>query len=190
MKEGFLKVDGPFLPLTSPVPVTFTRFLACTFRKVWSTSTLKRFCRCSYNFGITTYPLMDKWFPLLALKQAPKHSSWGLNGTKYLRLFIVEYLQLNKFKERPNFDPIYQVFCFFFAGRCIMFPCISWERPSFALCPGKKDHAFGKKIPSFQIIQERSCAGAAPFGKTIFSEGLKKIYFRVFFKKDHLSFSV
>ena len=49
----------------------------------------------------------------------------------------------------------------------------------------------GKKILSFQIIQERSCVGAAPFGKTIFSEGLKKIsYFRVFFTKDHLSFSV
>ena len=63
--------------------------------------------------------------------------------------------------------------------------------PSFAFCPGKKDHVFEKKIPSFQIVQERSCAGAAPFGKTIFSEGLKKIsYFRVFFKKDHLSFSV
>ena len=72
-----------------------------------------------------------------------------------------------------------------------MFPCISWERRSFTFCPVKKDHVFRKKIPSFQIIQERSCAGAAPFGKTIFSEGLKKIsYFRVFFKKDHLSFSV
>ena len=86
----------------------------------------------------------------------------------------------------------FPVFVFvFFAGRCIMFPCNScWERPSFAFCPWQKDHVFGKKIPSFQIMQER-CAGAAPFGKTIFSEGLKKIsYFRVFFKKDHLSFSV
>ena len=65
-------------------------------------------------------------------------------------------------------------------------------RPYFTFCPGKKILCFwGKKIPSFQIIQERSCAGAALFGKTIFSEGLKKIsYFRVFFKKDHLSFSV
>ena len=72
-----------------------------------------------------------------------------------------------------------------------MFPCISWERPSFTFCPMKKDHVFGKKNPSFQIIQERSCAGTALFGKTIFSEGLKKIsYFHVFFKKDHLSFSV
>ena len=71
-----------------------------------------------------------------------------------------------------------------------MFPCISRERPSFTFCPGKKDHVFGKKIPSFQIIQERSCAGAELFGKTIFSESLKKIScFRVLFKKDHLSFS-
>ena len=56
---------------------------------------------------------------------------------------------------------------------------------------GKKVMFSGKKIPTFQIIQEKSCAGAAPFGKTISSEGLKKIsYFRVFFKKDHLSFSI
>ena len=49
----------------------------------------------------------------------------------------------------------------------------------------------GKKIPSFQIIQERSFAGAALFGKTIVSDGWKEMsYFLVFFKKDHLSFSV
>ena len=72
-----------------------------------------------------------------------------------------------------------------------MFPCISWERPWFTFCPRKKYHVFGEKIPSLQIIQERSCAGTALFGKTIFSESLKKIsYFRVFFQKDHLSFSV
>ena len=112
MKENFLKVDGFFLPLSSPVPVTFTRFLACIFRKVWFTSTLKSFCHCSYIFGITTYPLMDKWFPLLALKHAPKHSSWALNGAKYWRLFITEYLQPNKFKEKSNFNPIYQLSCF------------------------------------------------------------------------------
>ena len=71
-----------------------------------------------------------------------------------------------------------------------MFPCISWEGPSFTFCPMKKDHVFGKKIPSFQIVQERSCAGTALFGKTIFSGGLKKIsYFHVFFKKVRPSFS-
>ena len=61
----------------------------------------------------------------------------------------------------------------------------------FRFLPRVKRSCFREKIPSFQIIQERLCAAAAPLGKTIFSEGLKKIsYFRVFFKKDHLSFSV
>ena len=50
----------------------------------------------------------------------------------------------------------------------------------FISCPGKKYHIFGKKIASFQIIQESSHAGAAPFRKAIFSEILKK-YFFVFF---------
>ena len=71
-----------------------------------------------------------------------------------------------------------------------MFPCIFWERLSFIFCPMKNNHVFGKKIPTFQIMQERSSASRALFGKTIFSEGLKKIYFHVFFKKDHLSFFV
>ena len=68
---------------------------------------------------------------------------------------------------------------------------IFFEKDCLSLSVQEKISCFREKIPSFQIIQERSCAGAAPFGKTIFSEGLKKIsYFRVFFKKDHLSFSV
>ena len=53
-------VGGLFLPLTFPVLVTFTRFLACTFRKLWSTSALKSFCCHSYIFGIITHLLMDK----------------------------------------------------------------------------------------------------------------------------------
>ena len=146
MKESFLKVGGLFLPLTSPVLVTFTRFLACTFRKVWSTSTLKSFCRCSYIFGITTYPLMDKWFPLLlALKHAPKHSPWGLNGTKYWRLFIVEYLQPNKFKERPNFDPIYQVSCFSSLGDASCFHVFPEKYRLSLPAQGKKIMFSGKK---------------------------------------------
>ena len=41
-----------------------------------------------------------------------------------------------------------------------------------------------EKIPSFQIIQERSCLDATFFEKTIFSKDLKKIsYFLVFFLK-------
>ena len=50
---------------------------------------------------------MDKQFPLLAHKHTYKQSSWGLNGTKCLRLFIVEYLQPNKLKKKLNFNPIY-----------------------------------------------------------------------------------
>ena len=47
---------------------------------------------------------------------------------------------------------------------------------------GKNIMFSGKKIPSFQIIQEGSCAGTALFGKTIFLESSKKIsYFHVFF---------
>ena len=106
MKESFLKVGNLFLSLTFPVLVTLTRFLACTFTKVWSTSALKRFCRHSYIFGILTHLLMDK--PLLALKHTSKHNSWGLNSTKYWRLFIVEYLQPNKLKK-SYFNPIYYV---------------------------------------------------------------------------------
>ena len=65
-----------------------------------------------------------------------------------------------------------------------IFPCISWERSSLASWPRKKYRFFGKKIPSFKIIQERSCPGAARFEKTFFSEDLKKIsYFLVFFWK-------
>ena len=145
MKESFLKVDGPFLPLTSPVPVTFTRFLACTFRKVWFTSTLKRFCPCPYIFGITTYPLMDKWFPLLPPKHAPKHSTWGLNGTKYWILFIAEYLQPNKLKERPHLNPIYRVSCFSSLGDASFFRVYS-EKDRLSLSHhGKKIMFSGKK---------------------------------------------
>ena len=49
--------------------------------------------------------------------------------------------------------------------------------------PREEIRCFWGKIPSFQIIQERSCVGVILFGKTIFSESLKKIYFRVFFSE-------
>ena len=70
----------------------------------------------------------------------------------------------------------------------VIFPCISWDRP---LLRREKLSCFWKKIPSFQLIQERSYASALPFGKKIFSEILKKVsYFSVtFFEKDHVSFS-
>ena len=168
MKGSFCKVDGPFLPLTFPVPVTFTRLSACTFRKVWSTSTLKSFCRCSYIFEITTYPLMDKWFPLLLVpKHVPKHSFWGLNGTKYWRLFILEYLQPNKFKERPNFDPIYQVSCFFRGA--MHHVSIYFQR---------------KAALHFLLRKKRSCFRGK---NTIFPDSTRKIICRRgTFWKDHI----
>ena len=70
----------------------------------------------------------------------------------------------------------------------VIFPCISWEGPPLTFCPGKKYNVFGKKIPSFEIIQERSCAGTALFGKTIFSEGLKEISYFLVFSLERSSF--
>ena len=46
----------------------------------------------------------------------------------------------------------------------------------------EKHHIFRKKMPSFQIIQERSHSSTTFFRKTIFSGHLKKVsYFHVFF---------
>ena len=59
-KENFVKVGGLFLPRTSQILVTFTRFLACTLRKISSTSTLKHFYRRCCIFGFITHLLMDK----------------------------------------------------------------------------------------------------------------------------------
>ena len=60
--------------------------------------------------------------------------------------------------------------------------------PSFSV--QRKNTMFsGKKIPPFQVVQERSCPGAILFEKTIFSEHI--IFPCIFFfEKDHLSFSV
>ena len=75
---------------------------------------------------------------LVGAQARPQTQLLSAEWYKVLKIFIVEYLQPNKFKEKPSFNPIYQVSCFFFAGRCIMFPCISWKRPSFTFCAGKK----------------------------------------------------
>ena len=96
----------------------------------------------------------------------------------------MEYLQQNKFKERPNFGPIYQVSFFFFCWAMHHVSIYFLGRAVFRSLPGEKRSCFREKIPAFQIIQERPCAGVAPFGKAIFSEGLKKIsYFREFLKE-------
>ena len=86
LKESFLKVGGHFLHLTSPVPVTFTRSLACTFRKVWSTSALKSFCCRSYIFGIVTHLLMDKKFPFIG---AQAHLQTQLLRTEWQKVLKI-----------------------------------------------------------------------------------------------------
>ena len=60
--------------------------------------------------------------------------------------------------------------------------CNFLRRATSHFLPREKILCFLEEIPSFQIIQERSCAGAALFGKIIFSDGLKEIsYLCVFF---------
>ena len=65
----------------------------------------------------------------------------------------------------------------------ICFHVLFWERSSFIFRLKNKTIFSGKRNIIFQIIkQERSCSSAIFFGKTIFSEHLKKIsHFHVFF---------
>ena len=56
------------------------------------------------------------------------------------------------------------------------------EKDHLPFSDQRKNIFSGKKIPSFQIIQERSYSSAIFFGKTIFSGHLKEIsYFHIFF---------
>ena len=114
---------------------------------------------------------MDKWFPLLALKHAPKDSSWGLNGTKYWRLLIVEYLQPHKFKERQNSDPIYQVSCFSLLGDASCFHV--FPGPSFTFCPGKNNHVFGKNT-TFPGSTRKIMCRRGSFWKAHYFRGLEE----------------
>ena len=95
--------------------------------------------------------------------------------------------------RRSQTSILYIRFPIFLCWRAMYHPSMYFLRKaSFHFLPEEKI-CFREKIRSFQIIQERSCAGAALFGKTIFSLSLKKIsYFRVFFKKDtfHFRFKV
>ena len=130
---------------------------------------------------------------LVGAQARPQIQLLSAEWYKVLKIFIVEYLQPNKFKEKPSFNPIYQVSCFFSLDDASCFHAFP-GRGRLSLSAQGKKYVFGKKntvFPDNTGKQERSCAGATLFGKTIFLEGLKKIsYFHVFFKEDHLSFSV
>ena len=88
-------------------------------------------------------------------------------GTRYWTLFIVEYLQLDKFKEKPSFDPIYQVSCFSSLG----------DTSCFHIFPGK-----GRLLLSAQW-KKIMFSGK----NTIFPDNTRKIMCRRgTFWKDHI----
>ena len=96
-----------------------------------------------------------------------------------LKIIHCTYLQPDKFKEKPSFDPIYQVSCFSLLGDTSCFHVFPEN-----CCPSPP--AQGKKI----MFSTKNAIFPDSTGKTIFSEVLKKISsFRVLFKKDHPSFS-
>ena len=107
---------------------------------------------CNYNLSPN-----GQIISLIGAQAHPKHNPWGLNGTKYWRFFIVEYLQPNKFKEKPNFNPIYQVSCFSSLGDASCFHVFPGKgRLSLVLLRGKRS-CFREKIPSFQITEKVMC---------------------------------
>ena len=75
-----------------------------------------------------------------------------------------------------------------------------WRHVCFHVSPRKghlslssrgKNIMFSGKNTIFPDNARKMLCQGGPFGKAIFSESLKKIsYFRVFFERDHLSFSV
>ena len=105
---------------------------------------------------------------------------------------------------------------FFSDAGNVIFKCIFWEKDIFYFfnggvtqClqeeeipyfPNMQKTSKQKQVPYFLMIQERSYSSMVSFGKTIFSEHLKKIsffnvfnihktsFFHVIFEKDHLSF--
>ena len=102
-----LKVGGLFLLITLRLLFTFTRFLARTFRKIFSTSTQNNFCHSSYFFWIITHILMDKYFALFTLRHTFIYNSGRLDDTGYRIFLIVEYLQPYKLQIKSNFNPVY-----------------------------------------------------------------------------------
>ena len=116
----------------------------------------------------------------MAHKHTYKHSSWGLNGTKYWRLFIVEYLQPNKFREKPNVNPIYMVSCFSSLGDASCFHVFPGKDRLSLPAQGKKIIFSGKKISPFLIIQERSYSSSIFLERPSFQDvWKKKIWFSV-----------
>ena len=75
----------------------------------------------------------------------------------------------------------------YWINRKHQFQCFFWEIPSFIFRHIKNIIFWGKKTPSFLIIQERSYSSAVFLERISFS---KISYFHEFFEKDYLLFSV
>ena len=103
-------------------------------------------------------------FLMTILKHTSKHSSWGLNGTKYWKLFIVEYLQPNKFKERRNFVPIYQVSCFSSLGNASSFHVYP-EKGRLSLSAQRKKIIFLRKNTIFPDNTRKIMCRRSPLWK-------------------------
>ena len=83
---------------------------------------------------------------LLDTKARPQTQLLRAEWYKVLNIFIAEYLQPNEFKEKPSFNPIYQVSCFFSLDYASCFHVFSGRgRLSFSaqgkntMFPGKKN---------------------------------------------------
>ena len=150
--------------LTSTILVTFTRGLACTFRKVWSTSTLKNYCR-HYILGFLVF-FTGKQYMKTPMKVSIKVQRIVETLSRMQSRMSITF---NFFGRRSSL--------FFFAEgwyhicniyTYVIFPCISWERSSCIFLPKKKYHIFREK-------------------NTIFPDNTRKIIFqRDFFWKDYL----
>ena len=65
-----------------------------------------------------------------------------------------------------------------------MFPCISWEKSSFAFCPGKKDHILGGKKKIFPDNTRKSMCRRGTFWKDHIPRGFEEnIIFPCIFKE-------
>ena len=110
---------------------------------------------------------MPSWtndFPYWRSNTPPNTPSWELNGTKYWRLFIAEYLQPNKFKEKPNFSIIYQVSCFSSPGDASRFHVFP-EKHRISLSARGKRSCFREKNTIFPDSTRRIMCRCGPFWK-------------------------
>ena len=129
-------------------------WLSCYFHKIFGMHLqkglvylyTKKFLPLLLHFWNYNLSSNGQIISLIGAQAHSKHNSWGLDGTKYWRLFIVEYLQPNRFKEKSIFYRIYQVSCFSLLGDASCFHVFPKKDHLSTSCPGEKRSCFqGKK---------------------------------------------